>query len=49
MPTYKSSDYKLTAVKYYLSHFKNQVHTCKILGCYSQEESGYSLTWDSFV
>ena len=27
MPTHKSSDYKLSAVKYYLSHSKNQV--CK--------------------
>lgn len=33
MPTHKSSDYKLSAVKYYLSHSKNQVHTCKIFGC----------------
>ena len=33
MPTYKSSDYKLSAVKYYLSHSKNQVKTCKIFGC----------------
>jgi len=33
MPTYKSIDYKLLAVKYYLSHSKNQVHTCKIFGC----------------
>ena len=31
MPTHKSSDYKLSAVKYYLSHSKNQVETCKIL------------------
>jgi transposase len=31
MPTHKSSDYKLSAVKYYLSH--NQVQTCKIFGC----------------
>ena len=33
MPTHKSSDYKLLAVKYYLSHSKNQVQTCKIFGC----------------
>ena len=33
MPTHKSSDYKLPAVKYYLSHYKNQVLTCKIFGC----------------
>jgi transposase-like protein len=33
MPTHKSSDYKLSAVKYYLSHCKNQVQTCKIFGC----------------
>ena len=33
MPTHKSSDYKLTAVKYYLSHSKNQMQTCKIFGC----------------
>ena len=33
MPTHKSSDYKLSAIKYYLSHSKNQVQTCKIFGC----------------
>ncbi len=33
MPTHKSSDYKLSAVKYYISHSKNQVQTCKIFGC----------------
>ena len=33
MPTHKSSDYKLSAVKYYLSHSKNQVQNCKIFGC----------------
>ena len=33
MPTYRSSDYKLSAVKYYLSHSQNQVHTCQIFGC----------------
>ena len=33
MPTHKSSDYKLSAVKYYLSHSKNQVPSCKIFGC----------------
>ena len=33
MPTHKSSDYKLSTVKYYLSHSKNQVQTCKIFGC----------------
>ena len=33
MPTHKSSDYKLSAVKYYLSHSNNQVQTCKIFGC----------------
>ena len=33
MQTHKSSDYKLSAVKYYLSHSKNQVQTCKIFGC----------------
>ena len=33
MPTPKSSDYKLSAVKYYLSHSKNQVQTCNIFGC----------------
>ena len=29
MPTHKSSDYKLSAVKYYLSHSKNQVQIYK--------------------
>lgn len=33
MPTHKSINYKLSAVKYYLSHSKNQVQTCKIFGC----------------
>lgn len=33
MPTHNSSDYKLSVVKYYLSHSKNQVQTCKIFGC----------------
>jgi transposase len=33
MLTHKSNDYKLSAVKYYLSHSKNQVQTCKIFGC----------------
>ena len=33
MSTHKSSDYKLAVVKYYLSHSKNQVQTCKIFGC----------------
>ena len=33
MPTHKSSDYKLSAVKYYLSHSKNQAQPCKIFGC----------------
>ena len=33
MPTHKSSDYKISAVKYYLSHSKNQVQTCKIFKC----------------
>ena len=33
MKTHKSSDYKLSAVKYYLSHSKTQVQTCKIFGC----------------
>ena len=36
MPTHKSSDYKLSAVKYYLSHSKNQVETCKIFGCFTR-------------
>ena len=33
MSSHKSSDYKLSAVKYFLSHSKNQVQTCKIFGC----------------
>ena len=33
MQTHKSNDYKLSAVKYCLSHSKNQVETCKIFGC----------------
>ena len=30
MPIHKSSDYKLSAVKYYLNNSKNQMQTCKI-------------------
>jgi transposase len=33
MPTHKRCHYKLSAVKYYLSHSKNQVQTYKIFGC----------------
>ncbi len=33
MLTHKNSDYKLSAIKYYLSHSKNRVQTCKIFGC----------------
>ena len=29
MPIHKSSDYKLSAVKYNLSHSKNQAQSCK--------------------
>ncbi len=36
MPTHKSSDYKLSAVKYYLSHSKNQVQTCKGVKIYKK-------------
>ena len=36
MHTHKSIDYKLSAVKYYLSNSKNQVQTCKIFGCYER-------------
>ena len=32
MTIHKSSDYKLSTVKYYLSNSKNQVHTCKMFG-----------------
>ena len=28
MQTHKSSNYKLSAVKYYLTHSQNQVQTC---------------------
>ena len=33
MPTHKSSDNKLLAVKYYVFDSKNKVQTCKIFGC----------------
>jgi len=36
MPIHKNSDYKLSAVKYYVSHSKNQVQICKIFG-YSEK------------
>ena len=32
MHSHKINYYKLSAVKYYLSHSKNQEHTCKIYG-----------------
>ena len=32
MPPHKSDDYKLSAVKYYLT-IKNQKNTCRIFGC----------------
>ena len=33
MPTHKSSDYKLTAVQYYLVEDKTQEEVCKIFKC----------------
>jgi transposase-like protein len=33
MPTHKSNDYKLTAVKYYLVEDKTQKEVCKIFKC----------------
>ena len=33
MPIHKSSDYKLSVVKYYLNNSKNQLQTCKIFDC----------------
>ena len=33
MPTYKSNDYKLLAVKHYVSYSNNQVQTCNIFCC----------------
>ena len=47
MPPHKSSDYKLSVVKYYLSHSKNQVETCKIFGC--SERRRNILTNDSVI
>jgi len=44
MPTHKSNDYKLSAVKYYLSHSKNQVHTCKIFGCSERDYTAYKIS-----
>lgn len=38
MPAHKSSDYKLSAAKYYLSHSRNQVQTCKVFG-YAEKNS----------
>jgi hypothetical protein len=34
MPKHKSSDYKLTAVQYYLVEDKTQQEVCKIFKCY---------------
>ena len=33
MSRHESSDYKLSAVKYYVSNSKNQIQTCKFFGC----------------
>jgi len=33
MPTHKSSDYKLTAVQYYLVEDNTQEEVCKIFKC----------------
>ena len=33
MSTHKSSDYKLTAVKYFLDNNVSQLDTCKIFNC----------------
>ena len=46
MPTHKSNDYKLSAVKYYLSHSKNQVHTCKIFGCSARKLKETTHVWE---
>lgn len=34
MPLYKSEDYKIATVQYYLSKNKNQLQTCEIFQCY---------------
>ena len=34
MPPHKCEDYKISAVKYYLSKNKNQVQTCEIFQCH---------------
>jgi len=36
MPTHKSEDYKLSAVKYYLTEDKTQEEGCKIFKCYAR-------------
>ena len=36
MPPYKSEDYKITAVQYYLSKNNNQVKTCNIFMCHTR-------------
>ena len=33
MSTHKSSDYKLTSVKYFLDNNVSQIDTCKIFNC----------------
>jgi len=33
MPKYKSEDYKLSAVNYYLTENNNQLQKCKIFKC----------------
>ena len=46
MPTHKSADYKLSAVKYYLSHSKNQLQTCKIFGCSERSLMDILMYWN---
>ena len=41
MPIYKSEDYKLSAVEYYLTEDKSQEEVCKIFKCSAQSLLNY--------
>jgi hypothetical protein len=43
MPTHKREDYKLFAVKYYLTEDKTQEEVCKIFKCSARSLLNYGL------
>ncbi len=45
MPNQKSSDYKETAVQYYLVEDKSQEEVCKIFKCFERKHNKYHKTY----